>query len=282
MTERQDAGYFEKQYNMRERHPDYPVYFERYQSQSARVRDALGGRLDVKYGPSPDETLDIFPARSAGAPVHVFIHGGYWRALDKQDFSFVAEPYVAAGVAVVCINYALAPRVTVDEIVRQTREAVAWTWRNAETFGGDPDRVFVSGHSAGGHLVAVTAATDWSSRGLPADLVKGGLAISGLFDLQPFLQTSINADIRLDQAGADRNSPIRHLPDRGPSLVVAVGAGESEEFIRQSRDFAAAWRTRGLPGEHLLLPRLHHFDIILELADAKAPLARKMLSLIGR
>ena len=280
MSVGQETDYFDKQYNLRARHPDHPAFFERYRSESARVRGALGGRLDVPYGPSPDEALDIFPASSAKAPVHVFIHGGYWRSLDKRDFSYVAEPFVAAGAAVVVVNYALAPRVTLDEIVRQNCAALAWIYRNAGSFGGDPDRLFVSGHSAGGHLTAMMLVTDWRALGLPADLVKGGCAISGVFDLDPMLATSINADVRLDRAGAARNSPIRHMPDRASPMIAAVGANETDEFVRQSREFAAAWQARGLPGEYLALPGLHHFDIILELGKADAPLTRTMLVLM--
>jgi autotransporter passenger strand-loop-strand repeat protein len=144
--------------------------------------------FDLSYGTHPGERLDIFPAQAAGAPVNIFVHGGYWHRLDKADFSFVARAFRPAGAATVVINYALMPSVDMDELVRQCRAAVAWTWLNAPSFGSDPDRLYVSGHSAGGHLTAMLLATDWASFGCPADVVKGGVAISGL---NPYLPTIV-------------------------------------------------------------------------------------------
>ncbi|MDH4249363.1 MAG: alpha/beta hydrolase, partial [Deltaproteobacteria bacterium] len=160
-----DRAALDAQYFLRGRHKDFQQHLDRYESESARTVAALGCRRNVPYGPSPEETLDVFPARTPGSPVQVFIHGGYWQAQDKRSYSFVAGPLVAAGAAAVVINYALAPTVGLDEIVRQVRAAVAWTVLHAREFNGDPERIHVSGHSAGGHLTAMMLITDWAELG---------------------------------------------------------------------------------------------------------------------
>lgn len=276
---------FEAEYNLRARHGGYEDFLARWREESVRVRGALVGELDIPYGDGPDARLDIFAAEGDAAPILVFIHGGYWRGLDKADFSFVAEPFVQAGVSVAALNYSLAPAVTIDAIVEQCRAALGWLYRNAERCNGMPERLFVTGHSAGGHLTAMMMLTDWAARGLPADLVKGGTPISGLFDLAPIRQTSINDDVRLDRASAARNSPIALLSDLRPPdmpLLAAVGADETAEFVRQSRTFAEAWRRHGAPSTAMELAGLHHFDVILELADPTSPLTRAILAQIGR
>jgi arylformamidase len=193
----------------------------------------------------------------------------------------VADVPVAAGAAVAVLNYDLCPAVTVDTIVAQCRAAAAWVYRNATRLNGDPTRIFVSGHSAGGHLTAMTLATDWKAAGLPADLVKGGLPISGIFDLHPIRRTSINDDTRLDQAAADRLSPLYLKPAAMPPVVAAVGAKETFGFIEQNRVFADRWRLWGGQVERLELANVHHFDVLLELARAESQLSRALLGLMG-
>ena len=202
------------QYDVESSVPDFGRHVDLFLSNSARVRNELGPRLDVPFGPTTAETLDIYPAARPDAPIHMFIHGGYWHSLSSKEFSFVAEGLVAAGVTVVINDYALCPEVTVTEIVRQNRAAVAWLYRNAATFGGNRSRLYVSGHSAGGHLTAMLLATDWERDfGLPPDLVKGGTAISGLFDLEPFVHSWLQPKLRLTAEEIDRMSPIRRIPD---------------------------------------------------------------------
>lgn len=280
MTTPPDPAY-EAEYNLRARHADADALIARWTSESERVRRALPCRLDERYGPEPKATLDLFPAKSDDAPILVFIHGGYWRRMDKTDHSFVAEVPVAAGAAVAVLNYDLCPAVTVDTIVAECRAATAWVYRHADKLNGDRNRIFVAGHSAGGHLTATTLATDWKAEGLPADLVKGGLPISGIFDLHPIRRTSINDDARLDQAAADRLSPICRKPAVLPPIIAAVGAGETFAFLEQSRAFADAWRRWGGRGEALFLPGVHHFDVVLELGRPESRLSRALLALIG-
>src|SRR3989442_2158693 len=169
-----DRKALDREYNNREKVPDAQVWLARYARESERARRELTARLDVAYGSHPGETLDVFlPAGHGPTPVHVFIRGGYWPRLDKVDFSFVARAFLPAGVAVVVINYALIPTVDLDELVRQCRASVAWVYRNATSFGGDRDRIAISGHSAGGHLRAMRIATDWAAiYGLPADMLQ--------------------------------------------------------------------------------------------------------------
>ena len=263
-----DQAGLDAQYFLRGRVTDFQSYFDDYAARSAKIRQSLPCRLDVSYGTAPGERLDIFPAAQPGAPVHCFIHGGYWQAMDKSDFDFVAEGLVPFGAAVAVINYALAPSVGMDEIVRQNRAALAWVWRHAASFGGDPARIYVSGHSAGGHLTAMMLSTDWPkvAADLPADLVKGGCAISGLYDLEPIRLCYLNEKLQMDAAVAARNSPILHVPSRAGSLMLCVGGAETDEFLRQQAAYAEAWRARRLPLEIVAAPGLHHFSVVDELA----------------
>jgi arylformamidase len=277
-----DQERLDAQYNLRARHPDFQDFFDAYERESERVRGALDCRLDVAYGDTPLQALDVFPARAPGAPVQVFIHGGYWQFLDKRHFRYPAQPFVEAGAAFVTVNYDLAPAVTLDQIVAQCRQALAWCHANAASFNGDPERIFLTGHSAGGHLTLMLAITDWAAQGaLPAHVIKGACAISGLFDLEPVRLCYLNAMLGLDTEGARRNSPLFHLGKRGPPLIAAVGAAETEEFRRQNGMLCTAWRARGLHCDELKLPDRHHFDIVQELARADSPLTHAILAQMG-
>ena len=265
--------------NARGTAPDFDEVLRRYDEDSARVRARFKGRLGVAFGPSAEETLDIFPAERAGAPIQLFIHGGYWRILTRTENSFAAEALVPAGATVVVINYALAPHVSLDEIVRQCRAAIAWTWKNARSFGADPDRLFISGHSAGGHLVGMMLATDWERDfGAPADVVKGAAAVSGLYDLRPVSKSFVNEWLNLDEAAALRNSPLLNLPRHGCPLIVSYGERDTAEFRRQSDAYLAAWRAKGHPGVYVDMPGFHHFDVMNEIANPASALARAVFA----
>jgi arylformamidase len=274
-----DRQQLDAQYNLRARHPDFQHYFDWWERESGRVRKALQCRTDLAYGPSPGQKLDAFPARKPGSPLQAFFHGGYWQGLDKGLFSYPAEPLLAAGAAYVSVNYDLAPAVSLDQIVAQCRAAVEWCHDNAAGLNADPERLFVSGHSAGGHLTLMLVLGEWAPpEGEPRQRIKGACAISGVFDLEPIRLCYLNDVLKLDADSARRNSPLYHLGRRGPPLLAAVGRGETEEFRRQNGMLATAWRARGLHCEELTVPERHHFDIVQDLLGPEAPLTRAMLS----
>ena len=252
---------------------------------SAETRARLDCVLDVRYGPGEKETLDIFPAAGSGAgrgaPVHLFIHGGYWRAMDKSDYSFIADAFQPAGATTVVINYDLCPTVTLDTIVEQSNRSIAWTWRNIAQYGGDPERLYVSGNSAGGHLTAMALAHDWEAEGLPADIIKGAAPITGVMDCEPVLDITVNEEVRLEPEAARRLSPLRNPPRRALPLLVAVGGAEPRLWIEMSEDYAALCRKHGIDCEYMEMPDHDHFDISRAVGDPESPLARAMLRMMG-
>jgi len=277
-----DRAALDREYNNRGKVADFADYLARYTRESEATRRALPCRLDLAYGTKPGETLDVFPATGPRpAPIQLFVHGGYWMALDKADFSFVARAFHPAGAAVVVINYALIPSVGMDELVRQCRASVAWVHANAAAFGGDPGRIFVSGHSAGGHLVAMLMAADWSAFGLPADVIKGGCGISGLHDLDPIRLCYLNDTLKLTPEEARRNSPIYLTPTSRALLRLPVGALEGPEYHRQTETLAAVWRKQGVPCEVMDMAGIHHFSIVSQLEDPGSALGRAILGQMG-
>jgi arylformamidase len=239
-----DNDFLEREYNPRVQIPQFADFFARWKRSALETRESLRASLDIAYGPASAETLDYFPAAAASAPLLIFIHGGYWRALDKADFSWVAPGFVAAGISVAVLNYGLAPTTPVPEIVAQMRRGCAWLHGNAPGLGVDAQRIFCSGHSAGGHLTGMMLATDWPSlsRSLPKRLLAGALTVSGVFDLQPLTHAEfLRKDLCLDEVGARAISPAFLPLHNDAPLLRAVGALESAEFHRQSQLIAAHW-----------------------------------------
>lgn len=283
MTTPRDAAWYDAQYDNRARIPEHPAILQHWAATSAAAYAAWPAALrDLPYGDGAGERLDLFAATRPNAPVLVYIHGGYWRALGKHDQAFVAPPFVQAGAMVVLLDYALCPQVSIEHIVRQTVRALVWVYRNARGHGGDPRRIVVAGHSAGGHLASMLLACRWPEvePGLPERLVASALSISGVYDLEPLRHAPfLAADIGLDAASAARLSPANLPAPPGP-LAAVVGADESGEFLRQAGLIRARWGASSVPICEVL-PGRHHMDVLHDLADPAARLHHIALGLLG-
>jgi arylformamidase len=273
--------FVERGYDNRAAVPDHPQWFARYAAESQRARAELSPRLDLRYGPGPKETLDLFVPAGEPRGTFVFLHGGYWRALDKSDFSFVAPVFVAQGLTVALVNYDLCPQVSIATIVGQVRRAVSWIVREGAAQGAGTGPLVAGGHSAGGHLVAMLYNTDWAASGLARDPIAGGVTLSGVHDLAPLVHFSYNADLRLDDAEAARLSPVNSAPITHAPLLMAVGADETSEFIRQTRILWDAWPGNRPPGatSPLVIPGRHHFSVVADYGDPASELTRATLAL---
>ena len=262
--------------------PGFRDHLQDSVTRSRKTRAEWPAKLDVEYGPGPAEKLDIFLTEAPNAPIVIYLHGGFWKASSKNDRAFPAETFGAAGAIWISQEYPLAPAASLDDMVRCTRRAIAWVHQNATSFGGDPARIFLCGNSAGGHLVAMAAATDWAAEWqLPEDIIKGVTTLSGLFNLVPLSLTSANTWLKLDRATAVRNSPLLHLRAPLCPLICAVGSEEPPEFIEQSETFGEAWRQHGGSAHYLPLAGLNHFSIVMELGDAQSPLTKAVFAQIG-
>lgn len=270
---------YESEYDTRGRVPEHPAILATMANDAAAYRSTARARgraeLDVPYGPSPRQILDIFLSDAGGdAPLAMFIHGGYWRALQPSAFSQVAAGLNAHGVTVALAGYDLCPQVGIGDIVEQMRQAALALWKR---FGR---RFVVLGHSAGGHLAATTLATDWTRHGAPADLVPAAMAISGLFDLVPLIETSLNAELRLDAATAKKLSPLLWPAPAGKALDAVVGGAESDEFLRQSKAIHETWGAAGVRTRYEAAPGANHFTVIAPLADPHSAMVKRLLELL--
>ena len=276
------AAYYTKQYNARAGIPDHPQIFERWQRESALVRRTHAGLLDIPIGDAAKERLDFYPAHRPDAPLLVFIHGGWWRSLDKSDFTFIVPGYRRAGFNVALTNYTLAPEASIDEIVLQQLRALTWLYKNAEGLEFDRQRMVVAGHSAGAHLAAMMMAAHWPlwDAALPPDLVRGGVLMSGLYDLDPVVHTSfVNVDLKLDPASALKLSP-GHMPQSHPApFLTSVGDLESDEFKRQTALIASQWQSqhRG----DVALDGYNHLTICDAFGDTTHPLFKATCDLVS-
>jgi arylformamidase len=277
-----DQPSLDRAYDQAQWAPNMAQVLQRYADASERARLELGAPTRLAYGATEIEALDFFDCGRAGAPVHVFFHGGAWRSGKARDYAFLAGLFVRAGVHVVLPDFSWVQDCGGDlrPMAAQARRALTWVHAHASGLGGDPQRLFVSGHSSGAHLAAVLATTDWAAQGLPADLIQGTVLCSGVYELEPVRRSSRNRYVTIDDAAVQDLSPLRHLaPARGP-MVVAWGTRESPEFQRQGAEFAGAAAAAGLTATALRVPDTNHFEVLETMGRAGEPLAAAALALM--
>jgi arylformamidase len=271
----QNQHEIDEQYDVERSVPDFTVYARHYTDESRLARHRLRCELDVPFGATREETLDIFPARERNAPVFMFIHGGYWRMLSSKEFSCVALGLNQLGITTVVMNYALCPKVSIDEISRQSRAALAWVIRNIERYGGDPNRIVLGGHSAGAHLSAMCLQTDWvNDYDLPKDPLVAAVLVSGVYDLMPLRFSLMQPQLQLDDGVIRRCSPMFSIRACATPVLVTWGGLEPDEFRRQSEDFSEAWQSLGNRAKRAPQPQANHFTAIYGFEDAQSRLCQ--------
>jgi arylformamidase len=261
---------------------DNAAYTDRFAQRSSQIRERSNGTFDISYGQGTRERIDVFLPDWTNRPaVNLFFHGGYWRASDKERYSFVADAFVSFGAACVIVEYELVPAVTLDELVAQCRAAVAYVYNNASELNVDPDRIYVSGHSAGGQIVGMLLADSWQQQhGLPTDVIKGGSGISGLYDMEAIRLSYLNETLRLDAEAAARNSAYRQQPASGAPLLLAVGGDEREEFLRQNALMHRAWKDKAAV-RPIVLDGLHHYSAVESLGNPHSELGLAIRQQMG-
>jgi arylformamidase len=264
----------DSQFNNRQHVPAYQEYLDRWERCSWETEKKLPVIKDIPYGSLPGERFDVYPSSRPLSKTLIFIHGGYWHLLDKAQFHFLASGFFSYGVTTVLLNYPLVPAVAIDQIVRSCKKAIRWLCSHLATYNGDPHQMYVTGHSAGGHLAAMLMATDWKGLdpSFPDAPLRGACFISGLFNLIPIHLSYLNKVLHLDSKAAVRNSPLRLGPVATSPLIAAVGEAETKEFKEQSKELYEGWKEKGAAIQLLQLPGLNHYSIVETMVDQKAAL----------
>ena len=277
-----DQTALDAQYNNQLAAPLFRDHIKRYRELTDLAKSALTCTENIAYGESAQELLDIYRPLRSDAPVQVFIHGGAWQQLDKDDSGLAAPAFVGAGAMLVALSFGRVPDVPADTMARQVRQAIAWLWRNVESHGGDRNRIFISGHSSGAHLVSQCLVADWTGEfGCPPDVIKGATFISGLGDMEPVRLSYRNALLRFDERAVERLSLIHQQPTVRCPLLAACASGDTNEFRRQTREAGEYWRRQGLAAEILEVPGRDHYDIVFDLADPQSELFRACARQMG-
>jgi arylformamidase len=274
-----DQAALDSQYNNRLHVPDFATHLEKWELLSRQTEKEFTAIKDIAYGYLPLEQLDIYPSQQPSSKTLIFIHGGYWYKMDKASFQFIAKAFKAYGITTVLINYPLVPSVSIDEVSTSCRKAIHWVHQNISKFNGDPNELYIAGHSAGGHLAAMLVATDWKDFNITTSVIKGVCAISGLFNLIPIQLSDINQVLNMDKAVAIRNSPVNLLPAIECPLAIVVGADETAEFLDQSAALYNSWK-QSIVTEIVQIPGLNHYSILETMLYPECPLHQVMLRLM--
>ena len=262
--------------------PNRNIILKRCVRNSELARERLGAPRRFAYGPTPFEGLDVFTAKTPNAPIMIWIHGGSWRVGKASDYHYLAEPFLNAGAHVVIPDFANVGDVGGSLLVMadQIRRSVAWVYNNAKQFGGDPERIYVSGQSSGGHLIGVLMTTDWKDYGVPMTVIKGGASGSGMYDLTPVRMSKRAEFVKFTDETVDKLSAERHLDKLVAPIALVYGSLETPEFQRQSRDFFAAVKAKGLPVTLAVMEGYNHFEVMESIGDPYSLFGRAALEIM--
>lgn len=260
---------------------NYDEWLTKYKCMSQTAIESLNVYEKVSYGPTVDETSDIYPSKNPDSPILLFVHGGYWSSLSSTDFGFIAKGFHDHNITVVVSNYSLCPKVSISEITRQTRALIAWIYKEGKKYNGDPLKIFVCGHSAGGQQVGMVCATDWETEyGLPKNLVKGAIPMSGIFDLRPLQYSYLQPKIQLDSSIIQSQSPCLNLPYFCTPFLIIYGELETNEIKRLSIEYGSLLKLNGHKSKIYIGKKMHHFSLIERLAYPKTSLTVKIINFI--
>lgn len=278
-----DKETLEREYSPSSCIDDIMVFIKMYIDESRAAHRSLKDimKADIKYGPEKRSNMDMFiPESDEALPIHVFIHGGYWQELSKNESAFAAPNFVDHNIIFIAFDYTLAPEANLFEIVDQTRRGIISIIKKAASFGGDPNNITISGSSAGGHLVAEILSTNWKEYDFDECPVKGALCLSGVFDLEPIVDTYVNDPLKMTKEDAHNLSPLYHVPDHSCPIIFTVGENETSEFHRQTQEYMEACNEKGIETSYIEMIRINHFDIALELNKKDSPLFQAVLKQI--